>query len=92
MDDVLIYSSTLEEHVKLLKAVFSRLLEKQFYCKLKKCQFFKNRTTFLGHDITSEGVQINPNKVEAVQKWPVPKSIRDVQSFLGFVQFFRKFI
>ena len=46
----------------------------------------------MGHDITSEGVQINPNKIEAIQKWPAPKTVREVQSFLGFVQFFSKFI
>ena len=43
----------------------------------------------MDHDLTSEGIQINPNKIEAVWKWPAPKTIREVYSFLGFVQFFR---
>ena len=66
MDDVLIYSSTIKNHKLLLKVVFTRLKEKYFYCKLKKYWVFNRRTVCLGHDITSEGVQINPNKIEAV--------------------------
>lgn len=78
LDDVLIYSDTFERHVELLKLVFTRLREAQFYCKLKKCSFFGDKTTFLGFDITSSGISISSNKLEAVKNWPAPVSVQQV--------------
>lgn len=92
LDDILLYSQTADEHASLLRTVLRRLQSHSFFCKLKKCQFFRPRTTFLGHDITQEGLSINPDKIEAVKKWPTPTTRKQVQSYLGFVQFFRKFI
>ena len=92
LDDILIYSNNLEEHYRLLQLVFQRLQGHAFYCKLKKCSFLQQSTTFLGFDLTGNGIAINEDKLKAVSAWPVPKDIKQVQSFIGFVQFFRKFI
>ena len=92
LDDILIYSSTLEEHNRLLELVLSRLEQHSFYCKLKKCSFYQTSTTFLGFDVTGSGLAINEDKMKSVSSWPAPKDLKQVQSFLGLVQFFRKFI
>lgn len=92
LDDILVYSRALDEHIADVRAVLARLAEKKFYCKLKKCAFFARSTTFLGHTIDSNGVHINADKVKSVTEWPIPGNLRAVQQFLGFCNFFRRFI
>ena len=92
LDDVLIYNTTAEEHFELLEKVFACLHKYKFYCKLKKCSFLRQTTTFLGFDIMPEGLQISDAKVRSLKEWLKPTTIQQVQSFLGFVQFFHKFI
>ena len=92
LDDMLIYSTTSEGHFKLLEKVFVCLWRYKFYCKLKKCSFLQWTTTFLGFDISPEGLQISDAKIRSLKEWPKPTTIQQVQLFLGFVQFFRKFI
>ena len=58
----------------------------------KKCNLFKHKVAFLGHIVSSEGISTNPEKVEAVQTWPVPKNVKQVRSFLGLCSYYRKFI
>ena len=85
LDDVLIYSTMMEEHFELLKKVFACLCKYKFYCKLKKCSLLWWTTTFLGFDITQEGPQISDAKVQSLKEWPKPTNVQQVQSFLGFV-------
>ena len=92
LDDMLIYSTTLEGHFKLLEKVFACLQRYEFYCKLKKCSFLQWTTTFLGFDISPEGLQISDAKIRSLKEWLKPTTIQQVQLFLGFVQFFQKFI
>ena len=70
LDDILVYSHTREEHVQLLRTVFGKLREHRFYCKLKKCSFFRTCTTFLGFDVTPEGLKISDAKVKSLREWP----------------------
>ena len=91
LDDMLIYSTMSERHFKLLEKVFAYLKRYKFYCKLKKCSFLQQTTTFLGFDISPEGLQISDAKIRSLKKWPKPTTVQQVQLFLGFVQFFRKF-
>ena len=70
LDDVLVYSHTRGEHVQLLHTVFEKLREHRFYCKLKKCSFFRTSTIFLGFDITPEGLRISDAKVKSLREWP----------------------
>ena len=72
LDDILIYSRDQQSHIKHVREVLERLQKHKFYCKLKKCSFFTDSTTFLGHDIDGEGLHINANKIKSVRDWPVP--------------------
>ncbi|KAI2660885.1 Transposon Tf2-9 polyprotein [Labeo rohita] len=92
LDDILIYSKTLEEHTQHIRAVLRRLLAHQLYCKLEKCAFHQHSTTFLGFVISSQGVAMDPQKLEAVRSWPLPTSLKQLQRFLGFANFYRRFI
>ena len=67
LDDILVYSHTREEHVQLLRTVFGKL--HRFYCKLKKCSFFRTSTTFLGFDVTPGGLRISDAKVKSLREW-----------------------
>ncbi|KAL0196874.1 hypothetical protein M9458_005414, partial [Cirrhinus mrigala] len=92
LDDILVYSKTLEEHTQHVRAVLRRLLAHQLYCKLGKCAFHQHTTTFLGFVISSQGVAMDPQKLEAVRSWPLPTSLKQLQRFLGFANFYRRFI
>ena len=87
LDDVLIFSRTIEDHFKHLNIIFSLLKQHQFFVKLKKCAFFQPKVTFLGHDIDSQGLHINANKLTKLMDWPEPKTKKELHSFLGFMQF-----
>ena len=92
LDDVIIFSTTFEEHLDRLEAVFSRLKQHNLKLKPSKCEFFKAEVTYLGHVVSEEGIRTDPSKLEAVQKWPVPKTIKEVRSYLGFTGYYRRFI
>ncbi|KAI2650474.1 Transposon Tf2-6 polyprotein [Labeo rohita] len=92
LDDILIYSKTLEEHTQHVRAVLQRLLAHQLFCKLEKCAFHQHTTTFLGFVISAQGVAMDPQKLEAVRSWPLPTSLKQLQRFLGFANFYRRFI
>ena len=72
-DDILVYSGSLEEHLEHLRIVLQTLRERQLYAKLSKCQFWLDRVTFLGHVISSEGVSVDPQKIEAVVNRKITK-------------------
>lgn len=92
MDDILVYSKTLEEHLELLKKVF-RILEKhQFLIKKSKCKFAQKTVDYLGHVISAAGVATDPSKVQAVKNWPTPKNLKQLRGFLGLTGYYRKFI
>jgi hypothetical protein len=91
-DDILIYSKSKEEHLEQLRQVLQTLREQKLYANLKKCSFLTSEVTFLGYIITAEGIRVDPSKVEAINNWPVPKSIHDVRSFHGLASFYRRFI
>ncbi|KAK3726814.1 hypothetical protein QZH41_019605 [Actinostola sp. cb2023] len=92
IDDIVIYAKTFEEHLERLEAVFTRL--HQFGLKLKpsKCTFFRDRVKYLGHIISENGIETDPEKIEALRTWPVPDGFDELRSFLGFSGFYRKFV
>lgn len=85
-------SGTLEEHVKHVKKVLRKLKEYKLYLQLGKCEFYVKETEFLGFIVSTEGVKMNLKKILAVQEWLIPKTVKDVQSFLGFANYYWKFI
>ena len=92
LDDIIIFSDTKEEHLKRLEAVFQKLITAGLKLKPSKCHFFRQEIEYLGHVVSGKDISTNPKKVEAVAKWPTPKTLYDVRSFLDFVGYYRRFI
>ena len=92
LDDIIIFSNTKEEHLNRLEAVFQKLCAAGLKLKPSKCFFFREDIEYLGHVVSGKGISTNPKKIEAVSKWPTPKTVYDVRSFLGFVGYYRRFI
>jgi len=92
IDDILIYSSSLEEHAEHLRKVFQRLRENKLYAKLEKCEFGVTEVDLLGHRITQEGLKMDDHKVKAIVDWEPPKSVPALRSFWGLASYYRKFI
>ncbi|KAL0160140.1 hypothetical protein M9458_043865, partial [Cirrhinus mrigala] len=92
IDDILIYSSSHAEHVQHVRAVLQRLIKHQLYCKEEKCEFHQEKVAFLGYIISPEGVAMDEKKVNAVRNWPCPTTLKELQRFLGFANFYRRFI
>ncbi|XP_070017781.1 uncharacterized mitochondrial protein AtMg00860-like [Nicotiana sylvestris] len=80
-----------EEHVEHLRVVLQRLREEKLYAKFSKCEFWLNSMAFLGHVMSSECIQVDPKKIEAVQSWPRPSSATEICSFLDLVGYYRRF-
>jgi len=91
-DDILIYSTSLEEHILHLDIVFQCLISNQFFLKRSKCLFGQESIEYLGHIISRQGVGPNPEKIKAMQCWPTPSSLKQLRGFLGLTRFYRKFI
>lgn len=92
MDDILIFTETLDEHRRVVKRVLDILRQNNLYLKAEKCEFEKTKVEYLGLIISEGKIEMDPVKVEGVSKWPEPCTVKEVQSFLGFVNFYRRFI
>ncbi|KAK1912794.1 hypothetical protein P3342_004730 [Pyrenophora teres f. teres] len=92
LDDVIIFSETLDQHEKHLVQVVSRLADAGLPMDILKSEFLKTEVKFLGLIITADGIKMDPEKVSAIQDWKLPQSLKDVQAFLGFANFYRRFI
>lgn len=93
MDDVLVFSRNVQEHLQHLRRALQLLREKQWYVKAQKCSFFMKTVNFLGYRVSAVGVQPDPKKLEAISAWPLPLHKRkDVQKFLGLASYYRNFI
>jgi hypothetical protein len=92
IDDILIYSDTLEDHVSHVRKVLAALQDAGLYLKPEKCEFHTTETEFLGFIISHNGISMDPRKVQTIQDWETPENVHDVQVFLGFANFYRRFI
>jgi hypothetical protein len=92
LDDILVFSASVEKHIEHLRRVFTVLRQHKLYAHPDKCEFFKSRIDFLGHTISADGIAMNRDKVQAVQDWPVLTSVPQLQSFLGFTGYYRRFV
>jgi transposase InsO family protein len=92
LDDILVFSRTEQEHEQHVEEVLRRLRRQQLYAKLSKCELFRQQVEFLGHHIGADGLSVSPDKIAAVRDWPRPGNVRDVRSFLGLANFYRRFV
>ena len=92
LDDVVVFAPTVEEHLKRLEGVFQKLKEAGLKLKPSKCELFKKSISYLGHVVSEEGIHTDPKKIETVKTWKRPHNVHTVRKFLGFVNYYRKFI
>ncbi|GKC68506.1 putative reverse transcriptase domain-containing protein [Tanacetum coccineum] len=92
IDDILIYSKNKQEHEKHLKLILELLKKEQLYAKFSKCKFWIPRVQFLGHVIDSQGIHVDPAKIESVKDWESPKTATEIRQFLGLAGYYRRFI
>jgi hypothetical protein len=92
LDDVLVFSTTREEHTKHVKEVIKRLGDAGLQIDINKSEFYTKKTKYLGLIISTNGMSMDPEKVQAIQEWQDPNSIKELQQFLGFANFYRRFI
>lgn len=91
LNDILIFSRSQDEHDKHVKKVLDRLKDTRLFANPDKCAFNKSEVDYLGYVIGSDGIKMSPKKLEVVRDWPKPRNVRDVQGFLGFTNFYRRF-
>jgi hypothetical protein len=92
IDDILIYSKNLEDHARHLHIILQRLREHHVYAKFSKCEFWLDTVKFLGHTISSDGICVDPSKVQEVMDWKHPTLVHQIRSFLGLAGYYRRFI
>ncbi|KAH0633127.1 hypothetical protein KY284_035913 [Solanum tuberosum] len=92
IDDILIYSRNEEEHASHLRIVLQTLKDRQLFAKFSKCEFWLQSVAFLGHIVSSEGIQVDSQKIKAVKQRPRPTSATDIRSFLGLAGYYRRFV
>ena len=92
IDDILVYSGSLEEHTEHLRTILSILRECQLYAKFSKCRFWLDKVSFLGHVILVEGIIVDPQKIEAIVNWKPPTNVYEVRIFVALTGYYRKFV
>jgi len=92
LDDIIVYSDTLEEHERHLRLALQRLRDQKLYAKLSKSALCQTEVEFLGHHVGRDGLRVMEDKIEAVRDWPVPTTMRELRAFLGLAGYYRRFV
>ena len=90
--DIIVHAKTFDASVQNLQEVFCRLRSASLKLNPDKCELFQQQVSYLGHLISAQGVSADPSKVRAVMAWPIPKSKKELRSFLGLCSYYRKFV
>ena len=89
IDNILVYSKTIDEHALHLRIILQTLRDRQLYTKFFKCEFWLNEVIFLGHVVSGDGIFVDPRKIETIVNWEQPKNVSKIQSFLGLASYYR---
>ena len=92
LDDILIYSTDEATNREQVREVLHRLHKHGLFAKPEKCEFYKEKIKFLGYLLSPQGLTMDPAKIQVILDWPEPRRVKDIQSFLGFANFYRRFI
>ena len=92
LNDIFIYSGNLEDYQRYVEDVLERLFTRQLRCKSEKCKFHKKEVDFLGFVVGINGIKIDPKKIQKILDWPESRNLKNLQGFLGFGNFNRRFI
>lgn len=92
LDDIIVFGSTFDEHLKRVKEVLDCIHQAGLKLKPKKCQFFQQEVTFLGHVVNKDGVKPNPENISKILEWPIPKNVTEIRQMLGMASYYRKFV
>jgi transposase InsO family protein len=92
LDDILIFSPTLEKHAEHIRLVLEALKANQLVANLGKCEFAKSSLSFVGHIVSSQGITVDPAKIEAMNAWPAPRNVHEVRQYLGVTSYYRRFV
>jgi hypothetical protein len=92
LDGILAYSKSEEDHENNLRMVLQVLREHQWYAKLRKCSFYHKKIHYLGHIISKDGIVVDPEKIESIREWSMPKNVTEVRSFMGLAGYYKRFI
>jgi len=92
LDDILVYSDNMEDHTKHVREVLWQLRQHKLYAKPEKCEFHSDSVEYLGYFLSPDGLTMSQDKVKTICNWPEPRKVKDIQSFLGFTNFYRRFI
>jgi Reverse transcriptase (RNA-dependent DNA polymerase) len=89
LDDISIYSDNKEQHRTQVQEVLRRLQHHGLYARTNKCEFHSDSMAYLGYILSPDGLTMSDNKVKTIQEWPEPQKVKDIQSFLGFANFYQ---
>ena len=92
LDDIVVYSQSLDEHLQRLEFVFERLRAHGLKLNPRKCHFFQEEVQYLGYTVSKEGISTSEDKVKVVKDWPLPKTLKELRAFLGFTSYYRRFV
>ena len=92
LDDIILHSKTLEEHLQRLERLLQRLQEVNLKLKPSKCSLMQKKVVFLGHVVSGDGIATDPEKIKLVEEWPTPTNLKQLRGFLGLTGYYRKFV
>ena len=92
LDDLLVFSSSVSEHLERLDIVLEKLRKYVLKLKLAKCQFLQKEVSYLGYKVSEEGIASDPAKIDVVKTWRVPETLTELQSWVGFASYYRRFV